>query len=113
MQSKVRDENDIILSMMQEAGFTPSQMHILTYQTGPYDIDFPTSSVKNFIELIRSNYSMNNPVKYSYSQDEIIQKAKQYCIDLYGKPMESGDKDKWMERFGLLCSFLIETFPEK
>jgi len=52
------------------------------------------------------------PIKYSYSKDEMIKLAKQFCIDMYGPPSEAENKDKWMERLGLLISFILEQFPK-
>jgi hypothetical protein len=52
------------------------------------------------------------PINYSYSKDQMIAEAKKFLIDLYGLPVKSENKDKWMERFGLLVSFISERFPE-
>lgn len=49
--------------------------------------------------------------KYQYSQDEMMEAAKKFLTDLYGKPSEVANRDNWMEHFGLLLNFILEMFP--
>lgn len=49
-----------------------------------------------------------------FTEEELQKRVKSYLIELYGPSSESEDKDRWMERFGLLCSFINELFePSK
>lgn len=56
---------------------------------------------------------MNQPLRKSYSREELINSSKEYMKGLYGKPMELTEeaRDKWMERYGLLIDFISEHFP--
>ena len=54
----------------------------------------------------------SEPIKYSYSKEEMIKLARDFCVNVYGSPSEAEDKDKWMERFGFLVSFVTDQFPK-
>ena len=47
-----------------------------------------------------------------YNKEEMIKLAKDFCVDVYGPPCESENKDKWMERYGFLISFITEHFQK-
>lgn len=55
---------------------------------------------------------MSNELCYSLTREELLDKAKAHMVWLYGKPEQSGDVDKWMERFGLLVGF-VDSITDK
>jgi len=53
------------------------------------------------------------PIKYTYSKEEMVEAAKKHCKEVYGDPLASEDReDKWMERFGAILYFVLEKFPK-
>lgn len=50
------------------------------------------------------------PREIAFTQKALTDKAKDYMTHLYGKPSDSNDVDRWMERFGLICGFIDEQF---
>ena len=52
------------------------------------------------------------PVKYSYSRDEMIKAVKDHCKEIYGPLSVCEDKDKWNERFGAILNFVLDQFPK-
>lgn len=50
--------------------------------------------------------------EYVFTRESLQDRAKQYLVELFGKPGEGNDPEKWMERYGLLIGFIAEQFPE-
>ena len=46
---------------------------------------------------------------------KMIKAAQAWMLENHGRPleMESEDRDKWCEKFGLLVAFVIDEFPEQ
>lgn len=57
---------------------------------------------------IGGDEEMNEPIRVAYTRDEMIQNARKFMDENYGKP----HGDLWMTRFGLLIDFVSELFPE-
>lgn len=51
------------------------------------------------------------PLRKAYSREEIIAEARAYMIATFGRPSESGDKEAWYGRLGMLVDFLTDRFP--
>ena len=52
------------------------------------------------------------PCRKAYSREEMIEEAKLFMTENYGKASECGDKDRWHERLGMLVSFIHDRFPK-
>lgn len=57
---------------------------------------------------------MSEPLRKAYSKQEMEALAKTLMLETYGKPRELDEeaRNRWMEKFGLLCHFIAENFPE-
>lgn len=54
----------------------------------------------------------SQPVRQSFSRQEILVEARNFMVKQYGSPKEHADRDWWHTRFGLLVHFITETFPD-
>ena len=55
---------------------------------------------------------MNTEQQLTVTKAHLQEAAKEYLKQLYGKPGEGNDADKWMEKFGLLYGFIDEQFSK-
>lgn len=55
--------------------------------------------------------SKAEPCRRAYSREEMIDEAKKYMRETYGLCLESNDRDRWHERFGMLVDFVHDRFP--
>jgi len=55
------------------------------------------------------------PLRSSYSRQEIAEKMKDWMIEMWGHPMELNEdsRDRWMERNGMLYAFICDNFQEE
>jgi hypothetical protein len=56
---------------------------------------------------------MSEPVSKTFTQEQLQRQAKEFLTELYGKPGDGNDADKWHEKFGLLYCFVSELFEDK
>lgn len=48
---------------------------------------------------------MSEPVRRSYSEQELLQAAARFMNETFGSIRESEDRERWHERFGILIHF--------
>jgi hypothetical protein len=56
---------------------------------------------------------MDDPVRRSYSREEMRDASEKWMIEQYGSPKEMKDNEKarWHERCGMLNHFIFDHFP--
>ncbi len=54
---------------------------------------------------------MSEPLTVTFTRELLQERAKAYLTNIYGKPGDGNDADKWMERFGLLIAFIDAQLP--
>ena len=58
-------------------------------------------------------YQESQPLRTSYSREEIAAKMKDWMIETWGHPMglSEENRNRWMERNGMLYAFICDNFP--
>lgn len=51
------------------------------------------------------------PIRKAYSRDEIMEEARAYMVETFGKPSETVDTLAWHTKYGMLVDFLHDRFP--
>ena len=52
---------------------------------------------------------MGDEVTYQrWTRDDVLMAAKTFMVHQYGPPREAPDKERWLERFGMLCHFAMD-----
>jgi hypothetical protein len=55
---------------------------------------------------------MSNENKYYYSRSEMLKKARIWLNSKYNRAKTNRQRDADMTRFGVLCEFIMENYPE-
>ena len=57
---------------------------------------------------------MSEPLRYTYTKEEMSNGLKAFMKDLYGDPKEMSPEDRnaYHAKLGLMYSFVCEMFPE-
>jgi len=57
--------------------------------------------------------SPREPLRVSYSRQELAEKMKDWMIETWGRPkdLKPDARDRWMERNGMLYAFICDHFP--